>query len=188
MGEPVAIDPTTDELAFFPLIYWPITEDTPVIGPAVAAKINAYMKSGGTVFFDTRDRGGGSFASDRLEEISRNLDIPPLAAIPSDHVLTKAYYLLREFPGRWTGGRVWVARDTARTNDGVSPVIVGSHDWAAAWAMDETRKPQFPVVPGGERQREMAYRFGINLLMYVLTGNYKADQVHVPAIMERLGQ
>ncbi len=54
--------------------------------------------------------------------------------------------------------------------------------------MDETRKPQFPVVPGGERQREMAYRFGINLLMYVLTGNYKADQVHVPAIMERLGQ
>ena len=54
--------------------------------------------------------------------------------------------------------------------------------------MDESRKPLYPVVPGGERQREFAYRFGINLLMYVLTGNYKGDQVHVPAILERLGQ
>ena len=43
-------------------------------------------------------------------------------------------------------------------------------------------------VPGGERQRELAMRFGVNLVMYVLTGNYKSDQVHVPAILERLGQ
>jgi hypothetical protein len=43
-------------------------------------------------------------------------------------------------------------------------------------------------VPGGERQRELAFRFGINLVMYVLTGNYKADQVHLPAIIRRLGQ
>ena len=70
----------------------------------------------------------------------------------------------------------------------MSSIIVGSHDWAAAWAIDDARKPMLPVVPGGERQREMAYRFGINLLMYVLTGNYKADQVHLPAILERLGQ
>jgi hypothetical protein len=25
-------------------------------------------------------------------------------------------------------------------------------------------------------------------VMYTLTGNYKSDQVHVPAILERLGQ
>jgi len=42
------------------------------------------------------------------------------------------------------------------------------------------------VVPGGEGQRELAYRFGVNLVMYALTGSYKADQVHLPAIMERL--
>ena len=46
----------------------------------------------------------------------------------------------------------------------------------------------FACVPGGEPQREMAMRFGVNLVMYVLTGNYKSDQVHVPAILERLGQ
>jgi hypothetical protein len=54
--------------------------------------------------------------------------------------------------------------------------------------MDDTQRPLYAVVPGGERQRETAYRFGINLVMYTLTGNYKADQVHMPAIMQRLGQ
>ena len=192
MGKPIAIDPATDELSYYPMIYWPITEDAPVIEPTTAIKLNRYLKNGGTIFFDTRDSSGGGVGADRLEEIARHLDVPPMTAIPSDHVLTKAYYLLREFPGRWTGGRVWVQRSTSqaaeRANDGVSSIIVGGHDWAGAWAMDEARKPLYPVVPGGERQREMAYRFGINLMMYVLTGNYKADQVHLPAILERLGQ
>jgi len=188
MGEPVPIDPGTAELSYFPLIYWPVTDGSSVIPADTAAKLNKYLKSGGTILFDTRDQGGTNFGADRLEEIARNLDVPPLRAVPSDHVLTRAYYLLRDFPGRWTGGSVWVERQGSRINDGVSSIIVGGHDWAAAWALDEARKPLFPVVPGGERQREMAYRFGINLIMYVLTGNYKADQVHVPAIMERLGQ
>jgi hypothetical protein len=108
--------------------------------------------------------------------------------IPADHVLTKSYYLLRELPGRFTGGRVWVERDGLRANDGVSSIIVGPHDWASAWAMDESKKPMYPAVPGGEKQREQAYRFGVNLIMYALTGNYKGDQVHLPSIMERLGQ
>ncbi|MEC7204327.1 MAG: DUF4159 domain-containing protein, partial [Pseudomonadota bacterium] len=58
----------------------------------------------------------------------------------------------------------------------------------AAWSVDRHGRPLYAVVPGGEKQREMAYRFGVNLVMYALTGNYKADQVHVPAILERLGQ
>jgi hypothetical protein len=192
MGKPVGIDPATSELSFYPLIYWPITEDAAVIDPSTAARLNRYTKGGGTLFFDTRDSSGSGIGADRLEEIARNLDVPPMAAISSDHVLTKAYYLLREFPGRWKGGRVWVQKSASqaaeRANDGVSSIIVGGNDWAGAWAMDEARKPLYAVVPGGERQREMAYRFGINLLMYVLTGNYKADQVHLPAILERLGQ
>ena len=27
-----------------------------------------------------------------------------------------------------------------------------------------------------------------NLIMHELTGNYKSDQVHVPALLDRLGQ
>ncbi len=188
IGKPLAIDPARDELSFFPLIYWPITEDTPVIGPEAADRLNGFLKRGGTILFDTRARGGTGFGGGRLAEIAAGLDIPALRVIPADHVLSRSYYLLREFPGRWTGGRLWVERRARRVNDGVSSVIVGSHDWAGAWAMDGDRRPLYPVVPGGARQREMAFRFGINLLMYVLTGNYKTDQVHLPAIMERLGQ
>ena len=45
-----------------------------------------------------------------------------------------------------------------------------------------------PLTPGEPRQREFAFRSGVNIVMYTLTGNYKADQVHVPALIERLGQ
>ncbi len=79
-------------------------------------------------------------------------------------------------------------RDQDRSNDSVSPVIVGGNDWAAAWAVDEDGRNPYATVPGGARQRTLAYRFGVNLVMYALTGNYKGDQVHVPAILERLGQ
>ena len=59
---------------------------------------------------------------------------------------------------------------------------------AGAWAADETGRFLFPTVPADSLQREMALRTGINIVMYTLTGNYKADQVHVPALLERLGQ
>ena len=75
-------------------------------------------------------------------------------------------------------------------NDGVTPVVIGGNDWAAAWAVDSQGRALLPVGRGfsGERQRELAYRFGVNLVMHVLTGNYKSDQVHVPALLDRLGQ
>jgi hypothetical protein len=123
-----------------------------------------------------------------LRRLAQGLNLPQLEPVPPDHVLTKAFYLMQEFPGRWTGDQVWVERMDAHHNDGVSRIITGSHDWAAAWAIDDAGRPVLPVVPGGERQREWAYRFGVNLVMYTLTGNYKSDQVHVPAILERLGQ
>ena len=57
-----------------------------------------------------------------------------------------------------------------RVDDNVSPVIVGSADWASAWAVDERGYPLFPVGRPGDRQREMAIRFGVNAVMYALHG------------------
>ena len=120
--------------------------------------------------------------------------------MPHDHVLTRTFYLLQDFPGRWADSPVWVEASPdpqeveglpfRNLNDGVTPVVIGGNDWAAAWAVQESGQPMFPVGRGiaGERQREMALRFGINLIMYVMTGNYKSDQVHVPALLDRLGQ
>jgi hypothetical protein len=116
--------------------------------------------------------------------------------VPADHVLTKAFYLLNDFPGRYSGGALWVeASDVpeksdrpAQAGDGVSTILITENDFAGAWATDASGAYMYPTVPAEARQRELAYRAGINIVMYVMTGNYKADQVHVPALLERLGQ
>ncbi len=199
---PMGVDIERDELAFFPLIYWPVVSPQATLSPDALAKVDAYMKNGGTILFDTQDHQsdlpvlpGASKGNAPLQSLLLVLDIPPLEPIPADHILTKAFYLLQDFPGRWSGGRVWVeAKSSANgttdpsRNDGVSSLIIASNDYAAAWAEDEAGRPLAAVVPGGDRQREMAFRFGVNLVIYTLTGNYKADQVHVPALLERLGQ
>jgi hypothetical protein len=103
---------------------------------------------------------------------------------------------MRGFPGRWDGGTLWVEAQTTDDNgerralksDGVSSILITSNDFAGAWALDENNRAMFAAVPGGDVQREMAFRSGVNIVMYALTGNYKADQVHVPALLERLGQ
>ncbi|MBX3492902.1 MAG: DUF4159 domain-containing protein [Parvibaculum sp.] len=195
-ADPMGVDILRDELAFFPILYWPMTTGQESLPPEALAKIDAYMKNGGTILFDTRDQDraiGGMVTPGTmtLRRLLGQLDLPAIEPVPEGHVLTKSFYLMHTFPGRWDGGQVWVeagGTDAASANDGVSTIVVGSNDYAAAWARNEAGRPIYPVSPGGERQREMADRFGVNLVMYALTGNYKSDQVHVPALLERLGQ
>ncbi len=204
-GEPLGINPDSDELVFFPILYWPVLPEAEPLSEQTLAKIDAYMKQGGMIIFDTRDQDQNPFQmpgmdtprSAGLSNLIGRLDIPQLEPVPDDHVLTKAFYLLDNFPGRWDGGALWVeARSDdggdgtrrALKADGVSSIIITANDFAAAWALDENSRPMLPVVPGGEVQREMSFRVGINIVMYALTGNYKADQVHLPALLERLGQ
>ena len=203
---PMAVNIATDELAFFPFLYWPVVADAAVPSTATYAKLNRFLRTGGMILFDTRDgdiagAGGTSPEAQALQRIASGLDIPPLEPISEDHVLTRSFYLLQEFPGRFAGGGLWVEAPPQgaeqvegmpfrNLNDGVTPVVIGGNDWASAWAVDDNGMAMYPVGRGyaGEQQREYAYRFGVNLMMYVLTGNYKSDQVHVPALLERLGK
>ena len=189
-AEPMAVDPETDELIFFPILYWPVVDGQALPSAKAVEKLNRYLATGGLILFDTRNEGDSApeAAPMELRKLAAGLAIPPLVPVPPDHVLTKSFYLMQEFPGRWSGGTIWVESGDDRVNDGVSSVVVGGNDWAGAWAVDGGGAPLYPVVPGGETQRELAFRFGVNLVMYALTGNYKTDQVHVPAILERLGQ
>lgn len=195
--EPIGVDLDKNDLAFFPLLYWPMDPRERSLSPKALAKAADYMRNGGTILFDTRDSSGAANAPGQqtLRRLVGKLDMPPLQPVPPDHVLRKAFYLLHEFPGRWSGGKVWVealppaepgADAPARGGDNVSPVIIGSNDWAAAWAVDSSGQP-IAEVEGGDQQREMAVRFGVNVVMYALTGNYKTDQVHAPALLERMG-
>ncbi len=206
-GDPMGLDPERDELSFFPLIYWPISVSAAKPSRAALDRIDGYMKRGGTIVFDTRDaidappgpggemRGPGMVA---LRSILSALDVPELEPLPRDHVLNKTFFLLRDFPGRFTSGQLWVEAQQVenedepgrpvRAGDGVSSIMITSNDLAGAWAMRPDGQPMLPLVPGEPRQREMAFRAGVNIIMYALTGNYKADQVHIPALLERLGQ
>jgi hypothetical protein len=207
-GEPIGLDPARDELSFYPLIYWPVIPSAPKPTREALEHIDAYMKQGGTVLFDTRDAieapagpGGANRGSgmQTLRAILSSLDIPELEPVPREHVLTKTFYLLKEFPGRFNSGQLWVealpagnedepASRPARAGDGVSSIIITSNDFAGAWAMRQDGQAMLPLVSAEPRQREFAFRAGVNIVMYTLTGNYKADQVHVPALLERLGQ
>ena len=205
-GEPHSVDLELDELSVYPFLYWPITANQPRPSDEAYEKLNTYLRGGGLILFDTRDSNTSGFSAAspngrKLQELALSLDIPALEPFPGDHVLTRTFYLLQDFPGRHMNRNVWVEAappDAEQVegmpfrdlNDNVTPVVIGGNDWAGAWAVDRNGAPLFPVGRGfaGERQREVAYRFGVNLIMHVLTGNYKSDQVHVPALLDRLGQ
>ncbi len=202
-GEPFGLDPARDELSFYPLIYWPVVAGRPQPEAAAVTRIAAYMKSGGTFLFDTRDaltaRPGGPATPEGLwlQKLLAGVDVPELEPVPHDHVVTKSFYLIDGFIGRTTIGQTWIEAlpppdpgDTsvhpARAGDSVSPIVITSNDLAGAWAADSDDQPLFPLIPGGARQRELSLRGGVNLVMYTLTGNYKADQVHARDLIERL--
>ena len=201
-GEPMGLDPSRDELSFYPIIYWPVVAERPLPSPEAVTRLSAYMKQGGTVVFDTRDaltsRPGGTPSPEQLwlRKVLANVDVPELEPVPRDHVVTKTFYLIDNFIGRTTVGQTWIealppeagdrANRPVRSGDNVSPIIITSNDLASAWAVSRNGEPLYPLIPGTGRQREMAIRGGINLVMYTLTGNYKADQVHVRDLLERL--
>ena len=203
-GEPVGVDIERDVLSFYPLIYFPISDSMDMPSETAIARLDAYMQAGGTILFDTRDDLTSSLSSGtttetrRLREILADLNIPPLEPVPTDHVLTKAFYILESFPGRYSGSPLWVeatpldAQEASdrpvRTGDGVTPIMITGNDLAAAWALDTEGRPIYSMASGDPLQRIYAFRTGVNIMMYMLTGNYKADQVHVPALLERLGQ
>ncbi|KDE21107.1 hypothetical protein AZ09_03115 [Acetobacter aceti 1023] len=198
LGHPDGVHPETDDLAYYPLLYWPITPDAHA-SPAMIAALNRFMAHGGILLIDTQgqDTPDGSaddtsFAGDApgtraaLRRATTGLTVPPLVTMDDHHLLAHTFYLLHDFPGRYAGNPIWVAREGDAGNDEVSPIIIGSADWAHAWAVDSSGNTPFAVIPGGSEQRLLAYRFGLNIVIYALTGSYKADQVHVPMLLKRL--
>lgn len=201
-ADPVGLDIERDELSLYPLIYFPMDAKSDMPSDAAIARLDAYMQNGGSILFDTRDEIAGSLSAgqgaenQRLRAIMRSLNVPALEPVPEDHVLTKAFYILNNFPGLYASSPLWVQKSTESTQDsrpikrgdGVSPLLITGNDFASAWALDEAGRPLIPIASGDPSQRIMAFRAGVNIMMYMLTGNYKADQVHIPALLERLGQ
>lgn len=194
LGHPDGVTPGKDDLAFYPMLYWPITADAQPDAARTKA-LNAFMDHGGILLIDQQgagtdmDAGSGGAVRAALKRVTDGLVIPPLAKLTDKHVLGHTFYLLHSgFPGRINGQPVYVARNGDEANDDVSPVIIGNGDWAHAWAVDASGNHPYAILPGGDDQRTQAYRFGVNMVLYALTGNYKSDQAHYPEMLRRLGQ
>ena len=191
-AEPHGLNLETDALELYPLIFFVVPENPAPLSETAIARLNSYLRSGGALIIDTRAGGDAATQTDvsRLETLLAGLDAPPLQPVPDNHVLSRSFYLIKEFPGRFAGRRLWIEQTgepgTAR-GDGVSRLFIGDADWVSAWAVDSDGRDLYSV-DGGPMQRETARRFGVNLVMYVLTGSYKDDQVHIPALLERLGE
>lgn len=204
LGSVTEVDLDHDELAFYPLIYWPVDPQQPMPSAKAIANINTFMQHGGTVLFDTKDQLSTNLSLDndatpanrRLRAILKGIDIPRLEPVGKDNVLSRSFYIMPDFPGRYRGGVLWAeaGNDTPKTDapihgaDGVSPILITSNDFADAWATDDQGNWKYSIVPDNQSQRLWAFRGGMNIIMYVLTGNYKADQIHAPELLKRFGE
>lgn len=190
------VNPEKDVLTYFPFIYWPVSPSQPPLSRRGRDNVQDYLENGGLILFDTRDaqygmdddRADQGRGAQHLKTLLRGMRIPALHAVPEMHALRRSFYLLNSFPGRYNSGRLWVQKKPAQDHDNVPSMMIGGNDWAAAWAVLENGRPAFRIDGGGERQREMAYRFGINVIMMALTGNYKVDQIHTQELLNRIGR
>jgi hypothetical protein len=197
LGAPVGVNPGTDDLSLYPLLYWPVLATSPPPGAAACTALANYMRYGGLLVIDTEGsdadgRGSGAgFAPGAAQAFRADtscLDLPPLQALTAANVLAHCFYIVQDFPGKFDGAPVLLATPAARDADGVTPVIVTQNFWAAAWARDAAGNVEQTPIPGGDDQRQISDWFGTNLVIYALTGSYKADQADLPGLLDRLGQ
>ncbi|MBI1251895.1 MAG: DUF4159 domain-containing protein [Alphaproteobacteria bacterium] len=178
-GEPIGVDLARDDLSIYPFIYWAAPARPQRLSSDAIANLDRYMRLGGMLLLDTRDAGRASGNTNRPAAVMlAGLNAPPLEEVNTDHVVARAFYLMRAFPGRAARTQLWTETGSAAAaRDGVASLFVGNGDWAAAWA---------GTAPVSARQRELSLRFGVNIVMVALTGNYKTDLVHQAATLERL--
>ena len=142
-----------------------------------------YLSAGGTLWIeDTSGAAASSFDRWVREALGTALPEAQLAALEPDHVVYRTFFLLKGPAGRaMVRGSLEGVQWGGRT-----AVIYSRNDILGAWAKDALGRPLFACTPGGEPQRHNARKLALNILMYSLTGSYKADAVHQPYLLQKM--
>lgn len=181
---PPVLGPLDPKLFEHPLVMMTGEGEFPAWGEAERDALRAYLSHGGMILVDDRGAaadGDSAFVAGAKAELARALGGREFEPLPFEHSIFRAYYLLDR---AW--GRVDVRPELeALVLDGRAAVVVSPNDLLGALARDEFGQWSRPVTPGGRRQRELALRLGVNLVLYALTLDYKEDLVHLPHILER---
>ncbi len=184
--DPAVVTPTSDTLHETPFLYLAGDRGFDLPSTSGIEALRRFLTFGGFLLIDsaegTTDGAFDGSVRKLIASIFQSTDSAKgLQVIPSDHVVYKSFYLLDKPVGRLA---------IAPALEGVvhdERLVCGyvANDLGGAWARDDFGNYDFPCEPGGEKQRELAFRMGVNLVMYALCLDYKSDQVHVPFIMKR---
>lgn len=177
-----AIFARREELFKYPLIMMSGDASFEPFSQESIADLRTYLAAGGFLFIDSNEGlSDGPFLTAVRRELQRIYPDQPLSTLPRDHAVHQSFYLIDR-----PLGRIDISGNFQAIFDGErAAVLVNSNDLLGALARDTFGNWEFDVSPGGERQREMALRLGINLVIYALTVDYKKDQVHIPFILHR---
>lgn len=179
-ARPLSLD--SPALFDHPFVYFSSDADFPPLTPVEVENLRRYLTFGGFVFADANDGSEGTgFDAAFRRELARVLPQHPLQALPSTHVVYKSFFLLDSPVGRFLNRPVLEA---ALINKRAA-VMYSQNDVLGALNRDESGTWEYEPTPGGTRQREMATRLALNIVMYALCLDYKDDAVHLPVIMNR---
>jgi hypothetical protein len=178
------IEIDSPDLFDFPFLYLAGRDAFEPFSDPEIKRIRKFLTLGGTLLIDDVSGEEDSPFDNQIRlETSKIFPEYSLERIPRDHVLYRSFYLLSMPSGRriikpYLEGITF--EDEERTS-----LIYSRNDLGGAWSEDEFGKWQYECIPGGESQRELAFRTGVNIIIYALTDNYKKDQIHAPFIKRR---
>jgi len=180
-ADAAVLDPCDKALFTHPFAMLFLDGALPPLPACAEVALRTYLRFGGTLVVDAVNGGRGSPADLSVRRTFEPLLGAAVAPVPRDHVVYKSFYLLEA-----ATGRVAACPDLdAISLDGRLALLLSHNDLAGAWARSNLGLWEHDVVPGGNQQREMAFRLGVNLLMYALCIDYKEDQVHIPFILKK---
>jgi len=177
-----AFDLADRSLFKHPFLYFGGEGGFPPLSDEQVANLRRYLTYGGFMLADANDGSSGDgFDASFRRELARVLPGSQLGRLPADHVLFKSFYLLDR-----NGGRLLVRPFLEGVLVGKRAAVVYSqNDLAGAWSRDEHGDWEFECSPGGDSQREVAIRTGVNVALYAMCLDYKDDAVHLKYIMKR---
>lgn len=164
-----------------PLVYWSGDEGFPPLSEPEIVGLRRFVEFGGFVLIDDAAPESEGFDTSVRRTLGRAFGVNALQPLEDTHTIYRSFYLIDRPEGRVRG----LAYLEAVQRGARAAVVYTRHDLGGAWARDNLGNYLYPVVPGGNTQREAAYRLGVNLVMYALCLDYKDDQVHSPFIMRR---
>ncbi len=152
----------------------------PALSDVAIEQLVRYLSYGGFIVIDdTTGSLGGPFARSVRQLCRRLFPTRPLAPLPADHSIYRAFFLIDR-----PMGRLDLAPELEGVTIGpVTPLVFCPNDLSGALDRQADGRDRFPVVPGGDDQRREAVKLAVNLVMYSLTSNYKHDQAHVAELM-----